>query len=99
MASKNSKMKNIFHLPFLKCMHFSTMQNYLTRGSKVLLGETRMTGSNNKKTQFLLFVALPLFPYHFYFQQEELREKQERAQGGKVLGVKKKGREAGGYWG
>lgn len=26
MVSENSKMKNIFHLPFLKCMHFSTTQ-------------------------------------------------------------------------
>lgn len=48
MVSKNSKTKNILHLPFLKRMHFSTTQNYLTRETKVLLRETKITGSNNK---------------------------------------------------
>lgn len=49
MVGKNSKMKNTFHSPFLKCMHFSTTQNYLTRETKALLRETKITGSNNKK--------------------------------------------------
>lgn len=36
-------------------------------------------------------MASPLFPDHFYFQQKELREKEERAKGKKGGKKKKKG--------
>lgn len=66
MVSKNSKMKNIFHLPYLKRMHFSTTQNYLTRETKVLLRETKITGSNTKNLiPFICGIASVPRPFLF----------------------------------
>lgn len=65
MVSKNSKMKNIFHFPFLKHMHFSTMQNYLTREIKVLLRETKITGSNTKNPNSICGIAFVPRPFLF----------------------------------
>lgn len=93
MISKNSKMKNIFHLPFLKHMHFSTMQNYLTRETKVLLRETKITGSINKNpNSFYLWHRLCSQTIFIFSRRNWGKRKREQ----KVKkGVKKKKKEGG----
>lgn len=95
MVSKNSKMKNIFHLPFLKHMHFSTMQNYLTREIKVLLRETKITGSNNKNPNSICGIAFVPRPFLFSAggtegkrrESKRYYKKKKKRRGG-ILGTK-----------
>lgn len=89
MVSKNSKTKNTFHLPFLKRMHFSTTQNYLTRETKVLLRETKITGSNNKNPNFFYLWHCLCSQINFIFSTRNCGKK-KRAKVKKLRGLKKK---------